>query len=391
MRSRSLLAAVITAALTLLAACAEKKEAPPPPPPDVEVAQVIQRDVPVYIEAIGQTRGSQEVEIRARIEGVLESVNFDEGTYVRKGQLLYTIDPREYEAAVDQAKGRLAQAQADLARYEQDVARYRPLVEQNALPKQNLDTAVAQANAGRANVEAAQAGVTTADLNLSYTKIYAPTEGIVGKTEINVGNLVGRGASTLLTQISKVDPIRLRVSISEREYLQFARRPAETGRAANEAAAAGAPFEMILADGSLHKYGGRLAFADRLVDPTTGTLLIDIAFPNPDRLVRPGQYGRARVAVDFRRNAILVPQKAVSTLQDIDNVSVVTADNKVETRQVRTGARVGTLWVIESGLNPGDRVIVEGVQKVRPGMTVKPTVVEIKETPEAPAGTPAGA
>jgi membrane fusion protein (multidrug efflux system) len=371
MRSRSLLAAVITAALTLLAACAEKKEAPPPPPPDVEVAQVIQRDVPVYIEAIGQTRGSQEVEIRARIEGVLESVNFDEGTYVRKGQLLYTIDPREYEAAVDQAKGRLAQAQADLARYEQDVARYRPLVEQNALPKQNLDTAIAQANAGRANVEAAQAGVTTA--------------------EINVGNLVGRGASTLLTQISKVDPIRLRVSISEREYLQFARRPAETGRAANEAAAAGAPFEMILADGSLHKYGGRLAFADRLVDPTTGTLLIDIAFPNPDRLVRPGQYGRARVAVDFRRNAILVPQKAVSTLQDIDNVSVVTADNKVETRQVRTGARVGTLWVIESGLNPGDRVIVEGVQKVRPGMTVKPTVVEIKETPEAPAGTPAGA
>jgi membrane fusion protein (multidrug efflux system) len=367
----------------LAAGCSAEKPAPPaPPPPDVQVVEVIQRDVPVYIEAIGQTRGSEEVEVRARIEGVLESVNFEEGTFVRKGDLLYTIDPREYNAAVDQAKGRLAQAQADLARFEQDVARYKPLVEQNAVPRQTLETAVAQANAGRANVQAAQAGVTTAELSLSYARVFAPTDGIIGKTEINVGNLVGRGQSTLLTQISKVDPIRLRVSISEREYLQLARNRAATQKAA-ASAGGDAPFEMMLADGTTHPQRGKLAFADRLVDASTGTLLIDIAFPNPARLVRPGQYGRARVAVDFTPKALLVPQKAVAAVQSVDTVSVVKADNTIDTRQVKTGARVGTWWVIESGLTPGDRVVVEGLQKIRPGMIVKPTVVTVAETPGA--------
>ena len=376
----------------LAVGCAGEQPAPPPPPPpEVQVVQAITRDVPVYLEAIGQTRGSQEVDVRARVEGVLETVNFEEGRFVRKGDLLYTIDPREYDAAVDQAKGRLAQAQADLARYEQDVARYQPLVEQNAVPKQSLDTAVAQANAGRANVQAAQAGVTGAEINRSYTKIYAPTDGIIGKTEINAGNLVGRGQSTLLTQISKVDPIRLRISISEREYLQLERNSAATLKAA-EAGGGSSPFEMLLADGSLHPHRGTLAFADRLVDATTGTLLLDISFPNPERLVRPGQYGRARVAVSFRPNAVLVPQKAVSALQSVDTVSVVKADDTVEIRQVTTGPRVDTLWVIESGLNAGERVIVEGMQKVRQGMAVKPVMVELTDTPAAapPAG-PAGA
>jgi membrane fusion protein (multidrug efflux system) len=374
-------AALATGLLTT--GCAtEKPASPAPPPPDVQVVEVIQRDVPVYIEAIGQTRGSEEIEVRARIEGVLESVNFEEGSFVKKGDLLYTIDPREYNAAVDQAKGRLAQAQADLARFEQDVARYKPLVEQNAVPRQTLETAVAQTNAGRANVQAAQAGVTTAELSLSYARVFAPTDGIIGKTEINVGNLVGRGQSTLLTQISKVDPIRLRVSISEREYLQLARNRAATQQAA--AAAGGeSPFEMLLADGTTHPHRGKLAFADRLVDASTGTLLIDIAFPNPERLVRPGQYGRARVAVDFKAKALLVPQKAVAAVQSVDTVSVVKADNTIDTRQVKTGARVGTWWVIESGLTAGERVVVEGLQKIRPGMIVKPTVVTVAEKPGA--------
>jgi membrane fusion protein (multidrug efflux system) len=355
----------------VLAACTAETSPPPPPAPAVNVAAVLQRDVPVHMEAIGVARGDAEVEVRARVEGVLQSVNFAEGRVVAKGDLLYTIDPREFEAALQQAKARLAQADADLARYEQDAARFKPLVEQNAVPRQSLDTAVAQATAGRANVQAAQAGVVAAELNLSYTRIYAPTDGIIGKTEVNEGNLVGRGQSTLLTQISRVDPIRLRVSISEREYLILIRRRDEIRRPASEPGA----VEMILADGSVHPHRGRMVFADRLIDPSTGTLLIDIAFPNPERVVRPGQYGRARVVVDVKPDALLVPQRAVAAPQSVETVSVVKADNTVETRQVKTGVRVGGLWVIDSGLSPGGRVIVDGVQKVRPGMSVQPTTV----------------
>ena len=384
----SFVSAVPIAAALTLAGCSKPAPPPPPPPPEVQVTQVLQRDEPIYAEAIGQTRGSEEVEVRARVEGVLESIDFQEGTRVQKGQLLYTIDPREYEATIAARQADVMRGQADLARYEQDVARYRPLVEANAYPKQNLDTAIAQVNAAKANVEAFRAQLEKAKLDLSYTKINAPTEGIIGKTEVNIGNLVGRGQSTLLTQISKVDPILLRFSLSEREYLQFVqdKKEREARKTAAGAAAAiqDSPFEMVLADGSVHPYRGKMAFADRLVDPSTGTLLVQVAFPNPEGLVRPGQYGRARTIVDFRSNAILVPQKAVSELQATYNVMVVTADNKVETRPVTVGPRIGTLWIIDKGLNAGDNVIVEGLQKVRPGMTVKPTVVEIKETPDAP-------
>jgi membrane fusion protein (multidrug efflux system) len=384
MAARFSLLAVAAVAAAVSGRCAAAPPAPPaPPPPPVQVVDVLQRDVPIYMESIGVTRGDAEIDVRARVEGVLQSVNFAEGRVVNKGDLLYTIDPREYEAALQQARARLAQAEADLARYEQDVARFKPLVEQNAVPRQNLDTAVAQANAGRANVQAAQAGVVAAELDLSYTRIFSPTDGIIGKTEVNEGNLVGRGQSTLLTQISKVDPIRLRVSIAEREYLELARRRDEIGQPYSPGR-----VEMILADGSMHAHRGRVVFADRLVDPSTATLLIDIAFPNPARLVRPGQYGRARVVIDTRPGALLVPQKAVAALQSVDTVAIVKPDNTVETRQVKTGVRVGTLWVIESGLRLGDKVVVEGLQKVRPGMVVTPTVVPAETGADAPVETP---
>lgn len=360
--------------------CASQPPAAAAPPPAVEVAQVIQRDVPIYLESIGTTRGDTEVEVRARVEGVLESVNFAEGREVKKGELLYTIDPRQYQAALAQAKGRLAEAEADLARHEQDVARFRPLADEKAIPRQTLDTAVAEANAGRAGVQSAEAAVTAAELDLSYTRIYSPTDGIIGKTEVNEGNLVGRGQSTLLTQISKVDPIRLRVSLNERDYLLLARKRAERGITATSPG----QVEMLLADGTLHPYRGRVVFVDRLVDAATGTLLVDIAFPNPQRLIRPGQYGRARVAVDVQPAALLVPQKAVSALQSVDTVFVVKPDDTIETRQVTPGARVGTLWVIDRGLRPDDRVVVEGLQKIRPGIKVNATVVPAE--PDAVAG-----
>jgi len=378
------LGAALAAALVGLAACSEPPPPPPPPPPDVQIAQVLQRDVPVYTEAIGQTRGSQEIDIRARVAGMLETVDFEEGSYVRKGQLLYTIDPREYEANVEQAKGNLARAIADQARYDQDVARYKPLVDQNAIPRQTYETAIAQAEAAKAGVEAAQAAVARAELDVEYTKVYSPIDGIVGKTEVQAGNLVGRGESTLLTRISRVDPFHVRFSIAERDYLGLVRR-----RQAGEAgpAADGDPFELILADGSLYPHRGRMAFADRLVDPTTGTLLVDVAFPNPDRIIRPGQYGRVRIATDTNRHAILVPQQSVQELQATYSVAVVKSDNTVEMRQVTTGPRVGDLWVIENGLNPGDRVVVEGLQKVRPGITVNPTIVTIDDAPGPDAAT----
>jgi membrane fusion protein (multidrug efflux system) len=385
MHARSLWPASIAFAAALTAGCKEAAPPPSPPPPDVQVVNVIKRDVPVYMEGIGVTRGDAEVEIRARVEGVLEAVHFTEGSQVKKGELLYTIDPRQFTAVVQQAKGRLAQAEADLARYEQDVARYKPLVEQNAVPRQTLETSVAQVNAGRAGVQAAKASVDSAELDVSYTKIYSPTDGIIGKTEVNEGNLVGRGQSTLLTKISRVDPIRLRVSIGERDYLEIARLRRKMGvkpGVRNDQSL----VEMILADGSLHPYRGKLVFADRPVDASTGTLLIEIAFPNPDQLIRPGQFGRARVIIDTRPDALLVPQKAVSALQSVDSVSVVKPDKTVETRQVKTGIRVGTLWVIENGLQPDDQVIVEGLQKVRPGMTVNPTVVPA-EAPDTPAAS----
>jgi len=376
--------ALPAAALAAFAACSEPPPPPPPPPPDVQIAQVLQRDVPVYTEAIGQTRGSQEIEVRARVAGMLQTVDFQEGSYVRKGQLLYTIDPREYEANVEQAKGNLARAVADQARYEQDVARYKPLVDQMAIPRQTYETAVAQAEAAKAGVEAARAAVARAELDVEYTKVYSPTDGIVGKTEVQPGNLVGRGESTLLTRISRVEPIHVRFSIAERDYLALVRRrqEGETGPAAGDD-----PFELILADGSLYPHRGRMAFADRLVDPTTGTLLIDVAFPNPDRIIRPGQYGRVRIAIDTRPDAILVPQKAVQELQATYSVAIVKSDNTVEMRQVTPGPRVGNLWVIENGLNPGDRVVVEGLQKVRPGITVNPTVVTIEDAPASGADT----
>jgi membrane fusion protein (multidrug efflux system) len=386
------LAVIVAAALTLQACGGKKEPPPPPPPPDVQVAAVLQRDVPVYIEAIGQTRGSQEVEVRARVEGVLETIGFQEGTWVQKGQLLYTIDPREYQATIAQREGDVARAEADLARLQQDVARYKPLAAENAIPQQTYDTAVAQANAGRANVESTQAVLERAKLDLSYTKIYAPTDGVVGKTEVNVGNLVGRGQTTLLTQISKIDPIHLRFSLSEREYLQFIKDRDQISARMEAAGSAkffkDAPFEMVLADGAVHPHRGKLVFVDRLVDPTTGTLLFEVAFPNPERIVRPGQYGRARTVVDFRPKALLVPQKSVSELQATYSVMVVGGDNKVEVRPVTVGPRTGGLWVIEKGLTAGDRVIVEGIQKVRAGMTVKPVAVEITDTPVAPPPSP---
>jgi membrane fusion protein, multidrug efflux system len=387
-RSRRTVGLAMAATAILIAGCG-KKVAPPPPVAEVKAAVVLQKDVPIYIEAIGQTRGSTEIEVRARVEGFLQTVDFQEGHPVRKGQLLYTIDPEPFEAALAQSKGKLAQAEADLARAHQDVVRYEPLVAKNAISRQDYDTAVVVERAAEAAVEAARAAARRAEIDLGYTRVVAPEDGLIGKTEVYPGTLVGRGLSTLLTRISQIDNIHVRFTIPERDYLQFARRRQE--RLGAQAPSAELPFELILADGSVHPQRGKLVFVDRNVDPQTGTILAEAAFPNPGLIVRPGQYARVRAAIDLKPGAILVPQRAIAEMQGVHNVAVVKGDDTIEIRMVKTAERIGNLWIVEAGLKPGERIVVEGLQKVRPGVKVKPTMVTIEpDSGVAPGGPPAG-
>jgi len=373
----------IVASLALLLSCRE--EVPPPPPAiEVKAATVLTRDVPVYLEAIGETRGNTEIEIRARVEGFLESVNFAEGTFVNKGQLLYTIDPSPFEAALAQSRAKLAEAEAQLARAHQDVVRYEPLVAKNAISRQEYETAVAVERAQQSAVEAARATVRSTEIDLGYTRVVVPDAGLVGKTEVYPGTLVGRGQSTLLTRISKVDPIHVRFTIPERDYLYYARQ--REARRATEGV--DLPLELMLADGSVHAHPGTLVFVDRNVDSQTGTILLEASFANPGGILRPGQYARVRAAVDLKQGAILVPQRAVTEMQGIYNVAVVGDDDTIEFRMVQVGERIGTLWVIDSGLHTDERVVVEGLQKVRPGVKVQAAMVTIDE---GGAGAPPGA
>jgi membrane fusion protein (multidrug efflux system) len=359
--------------LSVSAACS-KKETPPPPPPEVQVAEVIQKDVPIYVELVGSTLGSEDVEIRARVEGYLVSINFTEGSFVRKGQLLYKLDPKPFEVAIDQAKANLATAQAALEKTDNDVARFRPLFERQAVSKQELDNALSAQQAAKAQVDAHKAAVAQAQLNLGYTNITSPVDGIIGTTQTKVGSLVSRGV-TLLNIVSQLNPILFRCAIAEAEYLRLARRSAQNPKAPQKQA----NVELILSDGTVFSHKGRLDAIERAVDPTTGTLTGQFSFPNPDRLLRPGQYGKARFVTDVKEGAVVVPQLAVQEIQGLYSVMVVKPDATVEQRMVKAGERVGNLWVIDSGLKPGEKVIVEGLQRVQPGVKVIAKVVKTEQ------------
>jgi membrane fusion protein (multidrug efflux system) len=354
--------------VAIAAAGCGKKDAPAGAPPEVFVTDVVQKDVPVYMELVGQTRGSQDVEIRARVEGYLDRVAFTEGSFVRRGELLYQIDPKPLEAALASAKANLATAQARLDKANNDVNRLTPLAKQQAVSQQELDNALAAQDAARAQVDANKAAVEKATLDLGYTRITSPIDGLVGTTQVKAGNLVGRGESTLLTTVSQVDPILFRAGLSEAEYLRLARQVRETGRPTTEAAT----LELILADGTVHPHRGSVDAIERAVDPTTGTLAVQSKFPNPERVVRPGAYGRVRFVVETKKGALLVPQRAVQELQNLYSLAVVGEGNKVSFRNVKVGPRVDSLWVIEEGLTPGEKVVVEGLLRVRDGAVVTP-------------------
>ncbi len=389
----------------------EKAPAGPPPPANVEVAEVEMRDVPIYSEWIGSLDGMVNAEIRAQVTGYLLRQNYKEGSFVRKGQLLFEIDPRPFQAALDQAKGDLARAQAQLAqansqllqseaqlaqaeanqvKTQLDVDRYTPLAKQNAITAQELDNAVqaniaakAQvkaANAGvetaksaivaaNAAVEAAKASVKTAELNLSFTKITSPIDGVAGIAQAQVGNLIQPNGPALTT-VSTLDPIKAYFTLSEQEYLDYARR--ESIQRKWGAGASGLELELVLADGSTYSHKGKFFVADRQVDQKTGAIRLAGIFPNPGNTLRPGQYARVRAITSKREGALLIPQRAVSELQGSYRVAVVGDDNKVSVRPVKVGPRVGTMWVIDDGLKPGERVVAEGTQKVRPDAIVNP-------------------
>jgi membrane fusion protein (multidrug efflux system) len=348
---------------------------PPPPPPDVKVAEVLVRDVPVYVEAIGETRGNTEIEIRARVEGFIQSVDYKEGSLVQKGQPLYTIDALPFQARLAAAKASQAEAEAQLARTHQDVARYEPLVAKNAISREEYETAVALEKAAAATVESTKAVVEQAEIDLSYTKVIAPEAGLAGRTEVYAGTLVGRGQSTLLTRISRVDPIHVRFSFPEKDYLALARK---RGGGVKQDDKPGATFELVMADGTLHPAPGTLVFVDRNVDALTGTIMAEAAFANPAEILRPGQYARVRVELEKRPGAVLVPQRAVQEMQGVFSVMALAGDT-VEQRLVMPAERIGSLWVITSGLKAGDRILVEGLQKVRPGVKVNAQTVPIEE------------
>ena len=398
--------------LSVTAACSRATSSEKPAaPPDVEVAQVGQRDVPIYEEWIGTLDGMVDASIKAQVNGYLLKQEYKEGSFVRKGQLLFQIDPRPFQAALDQARGQLAQAngqmaqakaqlaqaeaqlakaQADQHRTQLDVDRYTPLAEQQAVTQQDLDNAIqnnlsaqaqvkaaaagietakAQIVAATAQIQSANAAVETATLNLAFTRLTSPIDGIAGMVQQQVGDLVGP-SSGAVTTVSTVDPIKAYFTVGEQEYLQFTkqfRNPAGT-----QAGMQNLKLQLILSDGSTYPRSGEFYFADREVNQNTGAIRLAALFPNPGNLLRPGQYGRVRAAIRTQPGALLVPQRAVTELQGAYQVAVLDGQDRVNIRNVKVGDRVGTLWIIEEGLHPGERVVAEGIQKIRPGTQVTP-------------------
>jgi RND family efflux transporter MFP subunit len=383
-----LLAAILGVAVSRSAA---KPSTQTPPSPMVEVAPVEQRDVPIYGEWIGTLTGQVNADVKGQVTGYLLTRNYKEGSFVRKGQILFEIDPRPSQAALDQARGQLAQARAQLAQDEAqlstaeanqlksqlDVEKYEPLAKVDAVSKQDFDNAtqtnlanraqvkVAEAaiDSAKAQIEAGEATVETATINLSFTRIISPIDGIAGIAQAQVGDLVSTSGGPLTT-VSTLDPIRDYFTVSEQQYLALQKRFSDSEKDHWK-------LQLILADGTTYPQEGRFYFADRQVNPNTGAIQLAALFPNPGNVLRPGQYGKVRAIVRVQQNALLIPQAAVNEQQGSNLVAVVDKDNRVSMRPVQVGQRTDTMWVIDGGLKPGDRVIVEGQQNLRPGMTVQ--------------------
>jgi membrane fusion protein, multidrug efflux system len=366
---RLLIACTVCGSIILFVAC-KKKETAAPPPPAVEVVEVLQRDVPVKQEWIGTTDGLVNAVIRPLVTGYLVKQYYKEGDYVRKGQVLFEIDPRPFEAALRQAGGTLAQLTAQHKNAQATLARVKPLAAENAVSQKDLDDATGAERSAWAAVTAAQAAVENAELNLGFTKITSLIDGVAGLAKQQVGDLVGPGQQGELTTVSALDPIKVYYSENEQAYTEFMKNFAS--REAARASAGRHRIEMLLPDGTIYPYDGKFYAADRQVDSRTGTLRMAATFANPNGHIRPGQFVRILVTVGIKKDALLIPQRAVIELQEGYQAAVVGPKNLVDIRQIKPAERLGSLWVIDAGLKPGDRVVAEGTQKVKQGMAVNP-------------------
>ena len=360
-----ILASLLGVALT---GCSKKEATAAAAPPEVEVAGVIQQDVPLYTECISILDGYVNAEIRPQVSGYLLKQNYQEGTVVRKGQTLFEIDPRPFEAALEQAKGQLAQAEAQLGKTKLDVARDTPLAEQSAIPQAQLDNDIQANESARAVVAAAKAQVDQVQLNLSFTTVRSLVDGIAGVAKGQIGDLVG--PTTILTTVSQVDPIKAYFAISEGEYMKFAQRISAVAEGRKKVGEQKV-LELVLSDGSVYPRKGWVVLADRQVDVKTGTIRMAGAFDNPGGILRPGMFGRVRAVTGTAKDALLVPQRSVVETQGSYSVVVIDAVNRVSIRPVKTGERVGQNWIITEGVKPGEEVIADGIQKAKQGSEVR--------------------
>ncbi len=363
--------------LLLFLSCSKEEKAPTPLP-EVTVYQTKAEEVPIYKEYVGQIFGFQDIAIRARVEGFLEGIHFEEGTRVKKGAPLYTLESEPFEEGVSEKMSNVAAARTRHANALSELNRIRPLAEEKAVSESDLDSAVARHEASAASVEAAEATLRAAKIQLGYTKIYSPISGIIGKTRAKVGDFVGREPNpVILNTVSRIDTVLVQFFITESAYLLAARHflsMDESERPQNGKTR----LELILADGSLYEHKGKIDFVDREINPATGAILLQASFPNPSGLLRPGQFAKVRAKVADVKDGILVPQRCVTELQGTYSVFVVAGDNKVARRDIKTGPKVGAFWLITEGLKPGERVVYEGLQKVKDGITVKPSMQETK-------------
>jgi RND family efflux transporter MFP subunit len=367
------LAPLLVVGLALsLNGCTSRAGAPPPPAPTVEVISVIQQDTPIYSEWVAVLDGYVNAQIQPHVTGYIVKQNYKEGSVVRRGEVLFEIDPRPFKAALDQAKAQLAQAEAQLGKASLDVERDTPLAQAKAIAQSQLDTEIQAKLGAQALVLAAKANVEQAELNVEWTKVTSLVNGIAGIAQVQIGNLVG--PSSALTSVSQVDPIKAYFTVSEQEFTDFHRR-FPTERSVEEQRKK-IPLQLLLADGTVYERTGTIYFADREVNPATGAIRIAGVFPNPSNLLRPGGYGRIRAAVRTQNGALLVPQRAVIELQGSHQVAVVGSDNKVSFRPVTVADRVGKMWIVTEGLKAGEHVVVEGLQKVRDGAAVKAVPAE---------------
>jgi len=371
----------LLAAALFLYSCGSSDDAAPPPP-DVTVFQTQAQEVPIYREYVGQLFGYKDIAIQARVEGYLEGIHFEEGKWVEEGTLLYTIESQQFEANVSAMMSGVAEAQTMLAKAKTDLSRIRPLAEQKAVSESDLDSAVARYEASEASLEAAQANLRAANIQLSYTQVHSPITGVIGKTKAKVGDVVGSNPdNAVLNTVSQIDTVLVQAFITEDEYLEFVRYTlAERGELpkSKETEETEAEYELILSDNSVYEHKGTYDFINREVDPTAGSMLVQVSFPNPDKILRPGQFAKLKVRIAILKDGILVPQRCVTELQGLNSVYVIDTTNEVQRKDVTTGQKIGQFWLITEGLGSGENVIYEGLQKIQEGLVVNPTVQEIK-------------